>query len=256
MNQQLSKWLVPLTPSHEADSKLFCFPYAGGGAAVYRPWGKLLPQHLQAFAVQPPGRETRFSEAPLKTLADYAAQASMAIRQACATSTKIILFGHSLGAIAAYETAKCLAQTGPSVSLLMVSGRQDPTTMSRRLPISHLTDAEFVRQMATYNGTPAAILANKELLDILLPMIKADFAMAEHYRLAKIDRLLTCPVVALASRQDEWLSESAVQGWAHVTEKHFELKWFEGDHFYLNQQAGKVVDFALEKIAETTAVKS
>ena len=248
MNQQSSKWVVPITPTHSGPHKLFCFPYAGAGASVYRSWAQLLQKNIQGFAIQPPGRETRFSEDLLTSMDDYAHQAHKAIQAYCSSNEKLILFGHSLGALAAYETAKRLQSTGSHVDLLIVSGRQDPTRASIRPPISHLDNVEFIQQMATYNGTPSVILQNEELLEILLPMIKADFSMAEHYARAPITTQLECPVIALASKQDEWLSEIAIDGWKNVSRGSFETHWFEGDHFYLNQYTAELVGFLSNNI--------
>jgi len=248
MTQQPSKWVVSITPTHLGQHKLFCFPYAGSGASVYRAWGKLLEKNIQGFAIQPPGRETRFSEDLLTSIDDYAHQAHKAIEPYCSSSDTLILFGHSLGALAAYETAKRLQNEGIPVDLLIVSGRQDPTRASIRPPISHLNNVEFIQQMATYNGTPAAILQNEELLELLLPMIRADFSMSEHYARSPITAQLACPIMALGSRQDEWLSETAMDDWKNVSSGSFEAHWFEGDHFYLNKYAKELVGFLSEKI--------
>jgi medium-chain acyl-[acyl-carrier-protein] hydrolase len=248
MTQQTSKWVVPLTPTHLGQHKLFCFPYAGSGASVYRNWGKLLQKNIQGFAIQPPGRETRFSEDLLASIDDYATQAQQAIEPYCSYNEKLILFGHSLGALAAYETAKRLQSADAHVDLLIVSGRQDPTRPSIRPPISHLNNVEFIQQMATYNGTPAAILQNEELLELLLPMIRADFSMSEHYTRCPITTQLACPVIALSSRQDEWLSKTAIDDWKNISSGSFETHWFEGDHFYLNQSAKELVAFLSDKI--------
>lgn len=248
MTQQSSKWIVPLTPTHLGQHKLFCFPYAGSGASVYRNWGKLLPKDIQGFAIQPPGRETRFSEDLLVSMDDYATQAQQAIEPYSSSDEKLILFGHSLGALAAYETAKRLQSAGTRVDLLIVSGRQDPTRASIRPPISHLNNVEFIQQMATYNGTPSVILQNEELLELLLPMIRADFSMSERYARSPITTQLTCPVLAFGSTQDEWLSETAIDDWKNVSNGAFESHWFEGDHFYLNQYAKELIDFLSGKI--------
>ena len=248
MTQQSSTWIVPLTPSHLSQQKLFCFPYAGAGASIYRSWGKLLHKNVQGFAIQPPGREARFSEKLLTTLDDYTDQAFNAIAPYCSASGRLILFGHSLGALAAFETAKRLESAGHHVDLLIVSGRQDPATKSKRPPISHLSADAFIQQMATYNGTPAAILENKELIEILLPMIRADFSMSEHYNRLPTAHQLNSPILALGSRQDEWLDQDSLAGWKNVTNGSFETHWFEGDHFYLNQHSTALVDHISQKI--------
>ncbi len=241
MTHSPDRWLIPLTPSRSGGVRVVLFPYAGAGASIYRSWSKFFDAQHECFAIQPPGRETRFAEDLLINVSDYAKHASQAIQHLPA-DRPLILFGHSLGALAAYETAVALLQAGRSIASLVVSGRQDPDSPSKREPISHLDDKEFVRQMATYNGTPAQVLENAELLELLLPMIKADFSMSEKYA-GRAGATLDCPVLALGSTQDDWLDPESVDRWRAVTSGEFQTKWFEGDHFYLNQHTQKLVEF-------------
>ena len=223
------------------------FPYAGAGASVYRSWSKFFSPNFECLAFQPPGRETRFTEPLLTNVSDYAKHACDAIN-ALPDDRPLILFGHSLGALAAYETAVELYRRGRSLRCLIVSGRQDPDSPSKRKHISHLEDGEFVRQMATYNGTPAEVLGNAELLELLLPMIKADFSMSEKYS-GRSEIILDCPLLAIGSHQDFWLDTDAVDRWCQVTSGKFQTRWFEGDHFYLNHQTEKLVGFLNEQFS-------
>lgn len=239
-------WLIPVTPARTRGVRVICFPYAGAGASVYRSWSNFLDPQIECWAVQPPGRETRFIDDLLVDMADYVQQVARVIR-ALANDRPVFLFGHSLGALAAYETAVALTQSGVPLEGLIVSGRQDPDTPSKRQAISHLNDAEFVRQMATYNGTPAEVLANAELLEILLPMIKSDFSMSEHYA-GRSEYQLECPVIALGSRGDAWLDADAIDRWKSVTSGDFQVKWFDGDHFYLNHQTQALVQYLTQHV--------
>ena len=225
---------------------MFCFPYAGGGASVYRGWGKHFPTEIELYSVQAPGRETRFSEAFVGSVTELANAVALAILNA--TDKPIILFGHSLGAACAYETARALQRIGRTPELLVVSGRQCPGTVSKRAPISHLTDAQFLQHVRTYKGTPAAVLENEELMELLLPLLRADFALAEHYKPAT-EPLLTCSVLGLGSTQDEWLDVETLEPWGSLTQGSFETHWFEGDHFYLNHHATELASLLKEKIA-------
>ena len=198
--------------------------------------------------MQPPGRETRFAEALVSTVASYAKSAALAI-EALPADRPVVLFGHSLGALVAYETAINLSQAGRSISRLIVSGRQDPGTPSKRQPIAHLPDAEFVRQMATYNGTPAEVIANGDLLELLLPMIKNDFSMSENYS-GRSSIKLACPVLAIGSLEDSWLDANSLEQWQDVTSGAFDTKWFTGDHFFLNQQTSNLVHFLSKYVSQ------
>ena len=248
MNSLHDRWLVPITPPRLSGVRLVCFPYAGAGASIYRPWSKFCSPELECFAIQPPGRETRFADALLSNVTSYAKSAAQAIN-ALPADRPLVLFGHSLGAVAAYETAIYLSQTGRSVNRLIVSGRQDPGTPSKREPIAHLSDADFVKQMATYNGTPAEVIANRDLLELLLPMIKNDFAMSENYA-GYSSIKLTCPVTAIGSLEDSWLDSHSLERWKDVTSGDFDMKWFSGDHFYLNHQPADLVQFLHKYVSQ------
>ena len=228
---------------------MFCFPYAGSGASVYRKWSTLFPIEVDLYAVQPPGRETRFSEPFVNNVPELAAAAANAIQNS--TDKSLVLFGHSLGSACAYETARVLERLGRSPELLIVSGRQCPGTPSKRIPISHLPDNQFLDQLRHYNGTPLEVLENAELMEVLLPLLRSDFALAEGYRSAP-DPMLSCPLLALGSIDDEWLDIEALEKWATRTKGPFETHWFKGDHFYLNSRTQELVLIIKEKLMSLT----
>ncbi|MDN3988594.1 thioesterase II family protein [Zwartia vadi] len=241
-----SSWLVPLSRHTNSKLTIFCFPYAGAGASIYRNWGKLFPDHVDMYAIQAPGRETRFSEPFVRDIAEFAIETAAAIQKT--TEQPVVLFGHSLGAACAYETARALERAGQTPELLIVSGRQCPGTASKRAPIAHLSDKQFLAHVLAYKGTPAAVLENEELIELLLPLLRADFGLAENYR-PSIEPLLTCPIIGLGSTEDEWLDRETLEKWGELTKGNFETHWFEGDHFYLNHQTKELVTFLREKIS-------
>ena len=247
MTNSLQSWLIPITPARRSGVRMICFPYAGAGAIIYRSWAALLDPGIECFAIQPPGRGSRFREDLLSSVSEYARLASLAIRSLPA-DRPLILFGHSLGALAAYETAVQLKRADCQLDSLVLSGRQDPDSPCKREPISHLQNDVFIEQMASYNGTPAEVLANPDLLELLLPMIKADFSMSEQYR-GRSETKLGCRVFALGSRNDDWLDADSLDQWAKVTSGEFQTQWFEGDHFYLNHHTEELVAFLCQKFA-------
>jgi surfactin synthase thioesterase subunit len=242
----LSSWLVPAGAVKSPQMNLFCFPYAGGGASLFRSWPKILDQSIQLFGVQAPGKESRFSEAPLLTVADYADQAAKVILQTTG-ATPLALFGHSLGAAVAYETACRLSQAGKDVSCLLVSGRQAPNLKSKMKPISHQSDSQFISELALLEGTPTDVLANTELLELLLPMVKSEFAMSEAYR-GSSTQMLACPVLAMGSTEDIWLDDNSLNLWSYVTSGQFQTKWFGGDHFFLRSHQADLVSFISDQL--------
>jgi medium-chain acyl-[acyl-carrier-protein] hydrolase len=246
---KLSNWLVQHTPCAIPEVRLFCFPYAGGGPAVFRTWKNFLPSHFAGYALHAPGRESRFSEpcvADFKTLVDNAFKSIQPFAH-----EPFVLFGHSFGSIVAFETARRLEEQGYNPEMLIVSGRQSPQIPSKRKPISHLPEEDFLSEMAAYNGTPAEVLANQELMELLSPMIRADFLLAENYQFKDNGHLLKCPVMALSSHQDQWLDHDDVQKWSLYTTGEFNSHCFEGDHFYLNQQTEALIEYISNKIHQT-----
>lgn len=246
MNVSCPNWLVPLNQPTRPEIRIFCFPYAGGGPSVYRSWKTLLPSHIAGFSFHSPGRESRFTEALIKDFSILVTQAAQAIKPFA--HEPFVLFGHSLGSLIAFETARTLESQGYKPELLIVSARQCPQTPSKRKPISHLPEQEFLQEMASYNGTPAQVLANQELMELLSPMIRADFHLAENYKFQDNGRLLTCPILALAASQDHWVTPEGIEKWSNFTSTGFESRQFEGDHFYLNQQSERLIAFINQRI--------
>jgi medium-chain acyl-[acyl-carrier-protein] hydrolase len=224
-------WILPLSKRTDATGQLFCFAYAGGGSHVFREWASLLPVDLDVFAIVPPGRGSRFSEALVTDFDDLVTQIADEIIQYA--DRPITLFGHSLGASVAYEVARILEANGVSPGMVFVSGRQAPHVPSRRAPIAHLPDAAFLAGLAQMGGTPAEILASRELVDLLLPMLRADFALAETYRERPGPRL-TCPLEALGASGDPLVDRAGLEAWRVATSGSFNVHMFPGDHFYLH----------------------
>ena len=227
-----SSWLIPLCSRHAACVRLVCFPYAGGSSAIYAAWADSLPSWVDAIAVALPGRGARFDEPATTDFAALVDHVSTAI--AGVDPLPLALFGHSLGALLAYEVARELEQRGAGPGLLFVSGRQASGLPSRRVPIAHLPDDEFIGELRAIGGTPSEILASGELIELLLPMLRADFALAERYKPLP-GQPLTCPLVALGGLEDPWVHAPDLRAWSDMTAGPFSMRMFPGDHFYLHQ---------------------
>ena len=238
-------WLTPINQLRTPSKQLFCFPYAGGGASIFRPWKNYLGPEIGAYAIQLPGRESRFTEEPISDLITIAKASADAISEIC--SRPFAIFGHSLGAAIAYEVTAELEARGLKPAQLFISGRQSPNRKPLRAPISHLSDAEFIEQLKSYNTTPREIFENREILELLLPMLKADFSMAENYQ-HQIGSKVNAPITALASKGDIWLSPESISDWSKKTFGPFSSHWFEGGHLYLNQETEALVKYIQEKL--------
>lgn len=214
------------------DLRLICFPWAGAGASVYRRILLELPSSIECLAVQYPAREDRFRDPPASRMADLVAQASEAI--ALETDLPLAFFGHSMGALVAFETARVLEAAGSApLALLMASGSGSPhrETGSQRPP-STAGDDEFIRDIVQMGGTPREVMADVGLVKALLPAIRSDYAVLETY-VGSAASPLSCPIVACAGEEDPSVSPESLHDWSRFTSAEFKTHWFPGDHFYL-----------------------
>lgn len=233
------KWLIPLRTGAVAHKRLFCFPPAGSGTVVYRAWAPLAAPGVEISAVLLPGREARSAEPPIHDIEELVSQIAGAI--APLAGQPFALFGHSLGALLAYEVARRLAAKGYPPEHLFASGHQAPAIPSRRAPIAHLPDAAFIQGLIDLGGTPREILDTPELLTLLTPMLRADFALAERY-VAPAGPRLPCPVTALGGAEDPWVDAVGLEAWRDVTAAAFERVILPGDHFYLTPARSMLLD--------------
>ena len=179
---QTSTWFQCRKPNPRARLRLLCFPYAGGGVSVFRAWPDLLPAEIEVWAIQLPGHDGRLREpipAELQTLALAAADGL-----GPALDTPFACFGHSMGALLAFEFARQLRHRGlAGPTQLFVSARRAPQLPRTDAPLHTLPEGPFIEMLRQrYNGIPAAILAEPELLQLFLPMLRADFKLIETYQ--------------------------------------------------------------------------
>lgn len=214
-----------------AARQLFCFPHAGGGPSFFRPWCARLQPEIAVRRVLLPGRESRLEEPPFRHIADL-------VEPLCAALEPYLdqpyaLFGHSMGAVVAYEVARRLSGADTvSPSCLIVSGRRAPGLAGNRRRLSALSDDEFLAEVARLNGIPPEVLSEPELLSMLLPALRADFELAETYRPLPGSRL-DCPVISYLSTSDPETDYDGVLSWREMTSGEFTMRVFRGDHFYL-----------------------
>jgi medium-chain acyl-[acyl-carrier-protein] hydrolase len=226
------RWLACARPRPHADIRLFCFPYAGGGASVFRGWADGLPGSVEVCPVQLPGRETRFREPAFTRLPPLIEALAESLRPHL--DRPFAFFGHSLGALVAFELARYLRQhQGREPFQLFVSGCGGPQARGQAGSFIHtLPAAEFWQEVRRLNGSPAAVLDNEELTELLLPTLRADFALCETYTYAA-GPPLTCPVCALGGLGDDTVDRQDLDAWRELTTGAFRLRMLPGDHFFL-----------------------
>jgi surfactin synthase thioesterase subunit len=228
-----SSWLTFPQPRDGAAVQLLCFPHAGGGASLFHPLAALLPPSIGLAAVQLPGREARLAE-PLHTrMAPLIHELADALAPALRKPTAF--FGHSMGALIAYELARELVRRGqPAPASLIVSGRRAPTFRGQEAPLHTLPDDAFVAELVRrYDAIPQAILAERDLMALFLPILKADFAVFETHR-HEDGPPLPCPIAIYGGDTDPQTAEMA--GWATLCGGPATHRVFPGGHFYLVPQ--------------------
>lgn len=239
MTVPASKWVIRPKPAPDARRRLFCFPFAGGGAMTYRTWPAHLPADSEVCAVQLPGREGRLREPLFRSLTDLIPPLADALEpfldRPCA------FFGHSMGAIIAFELARELRRRRVSaLTALLVSARIAPQTPDPDRPVYQLPEPEFIDRLRTFNGTPDAVLQNPELLAMLVPILRADFAINEGYVYAE-EPPLDVPIAAFGGDRDPVVPSGKLGEWASQTSAGFSQRIFAGDHFFLNSAQAELI---------------
>jgi medium-chain acyl-[acyl-carrier-protein] hydrolase len=232
-------WVFRPRPVPAPRLRLFCLPYAGGGASIYRLWPNHLPGDVEVCALQLPGRERRHAEPAITD----AAVAVELIAEALGSflGVPFALFGHSMGASLAYETARRLqSRYGRPPLGLFASARRAPHLPPHKAPIHHLPDYRFIEEIRQLNGTPSAVLENAELMELMLPLLRADFRLVETYRELP-GPSLTCPILAFGGTADTEASLAQLEAWKDASTGPFRLQMFPGDHFFLSQVREELV---------------
>ena len=219
--------------------RLFCFPYAGGGASVFRAWASELPREIEVCAIQLPGRENRILETPLAEIGEIAEALASAISPFL--DREYAFFGHSMGSLVAFELARELRQRGERGPIhLIASGHRAPQVRRRRAPIHDLPQHDFIAQLRRMNGTPDGVLRNPDLMELVLPMLRADFAACDRYEYRPDDRL-DCPISAFGGLQDPDVAHDDLSAWREQARGRFILRMLPGDHFYLRSGTSKAL---------------
>jgi surfactin synthase thioesterase subunit len=216
---------------------LVCLPFAGAAAAFYRPWSAVADQgRLRVVPVQLPGRERRIDEEPLRDVQAAVDDLAAGLPGALDGTTRVALFGHSLGAVLAYELAvRLLGAADVEVVRLFVSG-SPPPDVRRERRATGLPDEEFLAEVANFAGLRHEAMEDPEMRELMLPTLRADVAMHEDYRAGTRDPLRV-PVTSLRGAADTLVSVEEAMGWAKFTSRDFGYAELPGGHMYLTESA-------------------
>lgn len=224
-------WLYWPAPRARCRMRLFCFPHAGGSPLAFRRWPAGLPADVEVAAIRLPGRDVRIKEAPLSAWEPLLAAVEEALVPYL--DRPFALFGHSLGASIAYEITRRLAAHGRAMPAhLLVSGRRAPHVPARSAPIHGLPRDRFFEQLRLLHGTPAEVLANQEIMDLVEPMLRADIRLAEIWTPATLEPL-PLPITGFCGTEDVLAPPPDVQAWAQHTTRAFAAHVYPGHHFFV-----------------------
>lgn len=228
-----SRWVVRKGPPRP-EGRLICFPFGGGAASFYRPWRSLLDPRLELCAVQLPGRESRFGEPPLRDreqLLDLLLEALLPL-----LDVPSVFFGHSMGAMLAHRLSLRLAGRTTGLKALLVSGHPAPHLPFHVAANDVKTDAEFLELLKGYGGIAPEALGSEELLGLMLPVVRADFALAARPALPP-EVKLSLPVVAFGGSDDASAPPATIEAWRAATTGAFSHVLLPGGHFFLKDHA-------------------
>jgi medium-chain acyl-[acyl-carrier-protein] hydrolase len=225
-------WFTSLTPKSSGGLRLFCFPYAGGGAHIFRAWPKGLPEEVEVYVAHLPGRGARLKE---KAFADLT-QMVQAVGEGIIPflDAPFAFFGHSMGAILSFELTRYLRRKlNLSPAHLFVSGRRAPQIKNTEPAAYNLPELQFYEKLRTLNGTPAEVLEHPELMELMMPLLRADFSVVETYAYLP-EPPLECSLTAFGGLQDDKVGREQLEAWRDQTTSEFAFRMLPGDHFFLN----------------------
>jgi pyochelin biosynthesis protein PchC len=225
--------------SESPAARLLCFPHAGGGASVCRPWAAAAGDTVELLAVQAPGREDRAGEPPAESVEQLAAEVAAELPRWA--DRPLALFGHSFGALVAYEVARLLEQHGDlRPSLLVVAGAGAPFEVPRMAALAELDDDALGAELARRGALPEGVRRVPRLLAFVLAPVRADLAAVGRYR-PDPEPPVGCPVRALAGAADPEAPPGAVSRWRELADGPFDERTFPGGHFFVTEHRDEVI---------------
>ncbi|WP_328646936.1 alpha/beta fold hydrolase [Amycolatopsis sp. NBC_00348] len=235
-------WIRRFHDATGSTARLVCFPYAGGSASFFHPVSARFSPGTDVVALQYPGRQDRRREACVEDIGELADQLAEALAALSAKPT--VFFGHSMGAVLAFETAYRLERAGANAPATVVaSGRRAPSTR-RDERVHERDDQGLIAELRRLDGTDSAVFGHEELLQLALPAIRGDYTAIETYR-CEPGRRIAAPIAVLTGEDDPKTTRPEAEAWREHTSGTFTLRVFPGGHFFLaDHQAGVDAELA------------
>lgn len=231
-NSNFNSWIICPQPKPQANLRLFCFPYAGGSSLIFRTWSNSLSSNIEVCAVEIPGRGRQIQFPPFSKIEPLVDAIASHIYPYL--DKPFAFLGHSMGAWINFELTRLLRRKYGIIPVnLFISARRAPHLPSSEAVIHNLPEADFIEELRHLNGTPSEVLENAELMELFLPILRADFAVLETY-IYTPESPLECPIIAFGGLEDARVSFDELQAWQEHTKADFSLHMFPGDHFFIN----------------------
>jgi len=241
-----SPWLALRRPNLQARMRLFCFPYAGGSEIAFRTWQQNLPGTIEVLPIQLPGRSIRMKEPPLTRVTPLAQALTQALRPEM--DLPFALFGHSMGGLIAFELARQLRREGGPLPVhLFISAKCCPKD-ANDLWVGELPDSEIIQILQRFEGTPREVLENDELMQLMLPVIRADMELCNTY-VCDPEPPLPCPITVFGGLQDQRSGRKCLEGWRDYTSDRFTLRMFPAGHFFLQTWERSILETISRELA-------
>ncbi|WP_167396017.1 thioesterase II family protein [Lysinibacillus parviboronicapiens] len=236
-----NSWIVTFKAVKAPRLRLFCFPFAGGNALTYKDWSDYLPEDVEVCCMQLPGRGNRLMEEPISnfpTLLEAIEEAFLPFID----DVPFVFFGHSMGALIAFEFTRYLEkrhQIRPDC--LLVSAHRAPHLPRKSSTLYHaLPNNELLERLKSLNGTPDWFFNEQELVELSLPMIKADLELCECY-VYEQGPSLEIPIIAFGGTRDKEVSKESILQWEQITNSSFQMFSLPGNHFFLNSSQDRLL---------------
>ncbi len=232
VNRPFGPWVASTAIDQHARLRLFCLPYAGGAASIYRTWESGLPDDVQVCPIQLPGREERMAEAPVSRIREVANLLATELQPHL--GVPFALFGHSMGTLIVFELARALRGIGaPTPVHLFLSAYRAPQIPRTKPPIHNLPQAEFLDELRRLQGMPKEVLDDAELMEFVLPLIRSDFEAIETYEYVE-EAPFDVPLSVFGGEDDSDFSYDELEAWRKQTQGVMTLRMFPGNHFFIH----------------------
>jgi medium-chain acyl-[acyl-carrier-protein] hydrolase len=248
MAKTADAWFQYSRAGEPVELRMFCFPYAGGSAMVFNKWAELLPSTVQVISVELPGRGPRLREpflVSLPAMIDKLEEVTMPL-----LDKPFVFFGHSMGAMIAFELARALRRRrGKQPQALFMAGRRAPQ-LPKIEPISYnLPHDEFIEELIKLDGTPKEVIEHAELMELMIPLLRADFQLVQTYEYLT-DSPLRCPITVYGGLQDHETTREMLLSWKEQTTSRFALHMLPGDHFFIRSARAQLLGLLTRELRE------